>query len=191
MKVFRLEVALQSNVTPAVPGIPVTMAYAFTDYSGNYPDSFVADGQNLKLVHKTVPKGAWIMFGVYDTATYPPGTTPPEVTAVRIDCAKANTTNGDSPFVADPSNPEGPNKHWINKSSITAKPQAPLGENTTWSVLEALGQYVSAGCNVKGRRWDVGPFIALKEGAYEFTVTVQLSNGRTFQVDPEMEVTGG
>ena len=182
-KEFRLEVAFQSNATPAAAERPVTMAYAFTDAE---PGRIVeADAQNLNLVHKRVPKGSRFYFGIFDTAIHPAGTTPPEVAAVTIDCAKADTTDGDSPFVADP---DGLNSWWLNKNSITAKRDRP----DACPVQPQPGQLVmSTGCNVIGRHWYVGPFNAFKEGAYEFTVTVNLDNGRTFMVDPEMVVGDG
>lgn len=167
MQVFRLETTLQSNVTPGNPGLPITMAYAF-------------------------PPGSLIHFGIYDTGTYPAGTTPPEVTSVKIDCAKANTTDGDSPFLTTPDNPHSQNQYWVNKSSVTAKPLAtPWNRNSPWPNVTSMGQSVSLACNVSARLWDVGPFFANKNGAYEFTVTVELSNGRTFMVDPEMVVGDG
>jgi hypothetical protein len=182
-KIFRLEVAFNSNVAPAFPDRPVTMAYAFTDFenSGNAADTYTPDEQNLKLVNKTVPKGSILNFDIFDTATFPAGATPPEVTEVKIDCTKADTTVGDSPFIAVPDTSDQ-NDWWLNKTSITAKPDA--------CVVWFHGEANSVGCNVRGRRWIVGDFIAAKEGAYEFTVTVKLSNGRSFKVDPEVVVDG-
>jgi len=192
MRVFRLETTLQSDVVPINPNAPITMAYAFMDLDDTKPTSnFVPDAQNLRLVRKTVPKGATIWFNIYDTAASPAGTSLPEVTAVTIDCTKANTTIGDSPFAAETDNPQSLNKYWLGKNSITARPSAPLGQPTTWPEVMPCGQGESYGCNMKGRRWDVGPFTANKDGAYEFTVTVKLSNGRTFMVDPEMVVGEG
>jgi hypothetical protein len=53
----------------------------------------------------------------------------------------------------------------------------------------------SAGCNVVGLAWIIGPYVvsdAIEDGAqYEVTVSVTLADGRVFQVDPEIIVEGG
>lgn len=53
----------------------------------------------------------------------------------------------------------------------------------------------SAGCNVVGLAWIIGPYIVsenITDGAtYDVTVSVTLKDGRVFQVDPEIIVEGG
>ena len=60
------------------------------------------------------------------------------------------------------------------------------------------GTDMSAGCNVEGRFWRVGPYPATngsKEGGYECTVQVRMrmadGKTKTFRVDPEMIIKGG
>jgi len=184
MKDFRLVCAFHSTVDYMTPDRPVAMAYAFSDWDQEIGDDAHPDAQNLKLANKTVSKGSLLYFAVIDTAKYPAGTTPPEVTAITIKCTKANSDVGDSPFVADP---RGHNGWWINKTSLTARP----GASDSAPVSKSQGYVANVACNVIGRVWEMGPFTAFKEGGYEFTVTVELSNGRQFEVDPEMVVGDG
>ena len=73
-----------------------------------------------------------------------------------------------------------------------------LFSDSVLSLPPLRGVDVSAGCNVKGRFWRVGPYKALwpsKEGGYECTVLVRMrmadGTTKTFRVDPEMIVKGG
>lgn len=55
----------------------------------------------------------------------------------------------------------------------------------------------SAGCNLIGTMWQIGPFTAVNPGKFDCTVTVTvLSNDgkgtrKRFQIDPEMDVEAG
>lgn len=67
---------------------------------------------------------------------------------------------------------------------------------TTISVKPKGSQHGhSAGCNVVGLMWIVGPFVVsgkIKDKTkFEVTVSVTLKDGRVFQVDPEIIVDGG
>jgi hypothetical protein len=73
---------------------------------------------------------------------------------------------------------------------------SPLSDPDTTTLANGLSLKLdrgaeSAGCNVKGKGGTLGPYSLQNTGDFEMTVTVVTSDGKTFSVDPEMEIIRG
>ena len=119
---------------------------------------------------ETMLVGSEVYFSIFDTAEQT-AEPAPSLTGITITFSQKG-----SPFT------------W---STLSIPPDAPLPQpqSTDWS----------AGCNVKGRFWRVGPYKTVcvtppEVGGYECTVQITLKGAdgkiKKFRVDPEMIITG-
>lgn len=162
---YALDVAYQSDIGVMQESKPISMAYGFvllTD--GVSPTGNKGLGEK---VDQSIDAGDTVIFSVFDTAS-----SNAQVTSIVI--TSYDVTNPSVP--ADPFGWSTPGIYTLNNPSFGANGQ-------------------SAGCNMKGFGLSTPTFTAQSKGqgkgqkkTYDFTITVNLQNGRVFQVDPEVDV---
>ncbi len=167
---FALDVCYKSDVstlfTPNANN-PISMAYGFVQMVDN--DNFIERGA---IVDLSIDAGDDVSFTFLDIAA-----NPATISSIVISCND----------VTPPNNPNNPIRN-----------VSPFGwTNGTYTVpttqLTNTSSFGSSGCNMNGHGLTIGPFTAQaapgkKNKTYDITITIILTNGTVFQVDPEMDV---
>jgi len=166
---FALDIVYKSDVTPWVtPDMahPIAAAYGFVSLGQSHTEIG-------EIVDLSINAGDSIDFSIFDIAAQPA-----PISSIVI------SVNDVTP----PNNPNNPIRNvspfgWPNGTQMWANPQ----------FTHAPPNGYSTGCNMVGYGLVLGRFTAQaspgrKNKTYDITITITLTNGRVFQVDPEMDV---
>jgi len=171
-----LDVSFSSDANPFNSGLPIAMAYGYTD---NSQGSYRGKGQTKE----TVAPGSTVYFEIFDTASSPTF----NVVSATISAVNNNPGTGraNSPFS---------DAAWSTGTVVATR--TPAGPNEV-QLRGPNNGATSTGCNVTGRNWACGPFTVGNFNGQRFEITISVlmqdgqSNQKTFTVDPEMVVGEG
>ena len=171
MAQYALDVVYKSDVTPWVtPDAthPIAMAYGFVRLDPTHTEIG-------EIVDLSINAGDTVDFSIFDIAAQP---TPISGIVISVnDVTPPNTPNNPSRNVS----PFG----WPNGTkTFPTQPFTHIPPNG-----------YSSGCNMQAYGLTLGRFTAQPSPGtgrrvkiYDITITITLTNGRVFQVDPEMDV---
>ncbi|MBL8188133.1 MAG: hypothetical protein JNK38_09000 [Acidobacteria bacterium] len=165
MATYGFDVALKSDVTPQSPATstnPIAMAfgYSLTPDDGKMYE----DGEKTK---EAIPQNSYISFQVYDLAD--------DATKKTISSVTISFKDGTAPF-------DG----WANGEMTFSGPQivtVSKAQSTGCNVTSTVGYGMGGNSSQPSLRFE-----AINVGTYEMTITVTMTDGTVFQVDPEMDV---